>query len=601
MKTFGGTQAYRWSMHRCPKQFRLWHEGAPDTAPSLLQRLFFTRGDALERRFVEQVRGDEPSHVDIRRERFGDRTSATLKAMRDGVNLIIHPRLVVQQTFGLEEIGVQLGGEADLFRRLPGERLPSGFYPYEPIEIKSSSGLREHQRMQLALYCTELSHVQRAPVTQGIVVTWQREGNDLVPVEHTVDVEPQQQELDELLRVDLPAFVKQSAPAYHVLSACDSCPYHRNCRADAVREEHPSVLPNIRRSHRYELLDAGVTRWTQLAVSQREFESIETRWNGTGPTLRKLRTQALAHWYDSAFPIGDIAEEIAESASWKLAVGETSGARVYFDLESDAIDGHIYLFGVLVEAYRSIPRSLTRGMSEDERFEAALDAFCSRRGTLHGPIQTIGGPGDERRLFEDFLALMDRLREECERISILHFGRFEIDQLKALAKRHASIKNVHERVSRLLGECVNIYDVVKATRVLPVESYSLKNIAPTLSRVTQGKHGRNWTGPRDRRGLWEFLLKHGYSGTDAVDNLAVVERTARAWKVSLNEFISPSAGNSVAWYREFVRDNAPVWPSLLKAYNADDLFATRAVLEWLVDELPPAVNRQGSSVQPRLS
>lgn len=586
MKIFGGTQAYRWAFHECPKQLYLWYHGAEAARPSLFDRLRFERGNELEARFLDSAKQAAGAYVDIRESRWRDRVAATQAAMRDGVDLILHPFLEAEPDQSVGQLGIRVAGEADALRRIKAAGTPV----YETVEVKQSSKVLPHHLAQVALYTLAQQRGGRDAPDSAVVVTWQRGEDDaLVPVENRVEVAQEQRELSRFLREDVPTIVADRDPDYHLRSTCDQCPYRARCDRDAVHEQHLSLLPRIRRRQRADLLLAGVNTWPELAVDPARFEVVEKRWPGTGYALRSLRTQALAFHYDRAFAMGGLEESLVDNPAWKLATGEgnLSGARVYFDLETDPFANNtVYLFGFQVELSKCIAPSLTKGMSEAEAFEARLEAFCAQHGHLHAPVQNIGiGKTHERDLFEDFLNRMDALREECGRLAIIHYGRFEVSNLRALAERHTTVPDADERVERLVGESVDILTALTSTRTLPVTSFSLKRVAPALRRISNGMFGRDWSGPRTRPELRDFLLGRAFSRTETLDAIASAAQAADHWRVPIEEILAPSAGNSVVWYREYLADqSSALWPALITAYNEDDLLALREVTRWLASE-----------------
>jgi predicted RecB family nuclease len=349
-----------------------------------------------------------------------------------------------------------------------------------------------------------------------------------------------------------------------------------------IQDAHVSLLPNIRRRQRLDLIEAGVRRWTDLAGPKERFAEVERRWSGMKHVLAKLRTQAISMKRDASVRIGSLEPHLGTASQFneqKVAGPGSSmfsGARIYLDLESDPLESRIYLFGYQHEEVRRTRRP--------DDLASVLEAHVSRRGALQNAVQVMDDRLDEAALFERLLDEIDSLREDYGRICVFHYGRFETSQLAALATRYPSIEGVTERVARLISECIDVHAVVVDTRCLPVPSYSLKDVAPCIGRLTDGRLGHRWEGPRNRTDLWSFLMERGMGRADAQRNLRAVERAGRRWRLSLDELLAPSAGTSVLWYRENLDEPAAVWQALIAAYNGDDLLATRAVVHWLLDE-----------------
>ena len=584
MKRFGGTQVYRWTFHECPRQIHYWYSGIPASGPSAFQQLLFQRGREYEERYLKLVAERVTSYVDIRRTRWIARVEATIDAMRDGIEFIAHPSFEPKDRFEVKSLDVQFMGEADGLRRVSEKPLASGLYEYEVVEIKSSGRVLEHYIAQAAYYSMLVESTQGRTPENATIITWERtEEGEREPVENVVNLGDARARLTRFIQGELGEHALDPNADYHLRSTCDSCPYRKRCEEQATAEQHLSVLPGIRRRQRQDLIEAGVRTWPELAVGWDEYAELEDRWAGNAYVLRNLRTQAMALKYDASFGIGRLEGHlglVAESGSEvRRAAGSRTfaGARVYFDLETDPLDDLVYLFGYQVEAVKR-----TTGPTED--FRDTLEAFCSTWGALQAPVQLMASGLGEKALFEIFLDATDELRALYGRLRIFHYGRFERTQLASLAQKHPSVENVDARVRRLIGESVDLHAALVNTRCLPLASYSLKSVAPCLHRLTDGVHGHAWEGPRDRPGLWRFLLNRGMSRKEAGRNLGAVERAAKRWKLTLEEIIAPSAGTSVLWFRENVDEPAPVWLALIEAYNADDLLAARAVAHWLMEE-----------------
>jgi predicted RecB family nuclease len=235
MKNFGGTQAYRWAFHECPRQLRHWYEGTPELPHTPLQLLLFERGRELEQRYVASLQQSSSSYRDIRELPRLDRFGATRKAMAEGVEVIAHPFFGPTERFGLESLGIWLAGEGDVIRRVGDERLSSGYYPYQVTEVKSAGVVQEHHRAQLVFYSVLLAAELQQEVSTGAVITWRRAPDGLEPVENVVNLSAAQERLTEFLKVELPRHIVDPSADYHLRSTCSSCPYRGTCEAQAVQ------------------------------------------------------------------------------------------------------------------------------------------------------------------------------------------------------------------------------------------------------------------------------------------------------------------------------------------------------------------------------
>ncbi len=124
--------------------------------------------------------------------------------------------------------------------------------------------------------------------------------------------------------------------------------------------------------------------------------------------------------------------------------------------------------------------------------------------------------------FLDFLA-------ELDNFVIYHYGNYEVSRFKELFDKYDTDKDLQRLV---FSNMIDILKIVRKSVVLPVYSYSLKSVAPYLKF--------NWR------------LKD-------VD-----------------------AGESIALYMEYVKNNDKRLLTKILTYNEDDVIATRVVKDWIV-------------------
>lgn len=591
MKRFGGTQIYRWWYHRCPYQVYLWYSGnVTEAKPTALQSLFFERGNELETRYLDIAKSHASSIVDIGRVARPNRAQATYDAICSGADLIIHPYFEAERLDSCS-LDLRFVGEADLLVR-DGD----GEASYAMLEIKSSRLPKSHHIAQLAYYAQLFDVTVGRPPTKTQVVTWaEGESSSPDPVVTNVDITSTVADISDFICTQLPEHATDAHADFHVNTSCSSCPNRKHCHERARVEEHLSYLPGIRRKTRAALQMAGITRWPELAAGRSQFEKLKAGCPLTAPGMEQLRQQAISLRASQQINRARLNEHLGMPG--RNSLGETApppgspefvGARVYLDLETDPVAGSAtYLFGYAVEQVRQTGSPLALVWDRDASGDSLMnniEAHCSKWGALQAPVQRISEPSNEAALFEHFLDEMDALRESYGRISVFHYGQFEANQLRRLARTHEAIPNVAARVARILQESVDLLSVTKATRILPVTSYSLKYVAPCLEAITSGEHGHQWDGPATMKELAAFLEARDI-GERADQCVRAVAAAARRHRIDIEEVIAPTAGGSVLWYREHLaQPGEPVWPLLLHVYNHDDILAARAVTHWLIDE-----------------
>ncbi len=572
----------------------------------MLQSLFFEKGYELESRYLDIARDSAKSTIDVGLVERRSRAQATIDAINSGVDLIVHPYFA-PPSVGTYPLDATFMGEADALVRVSGQGCDAR---YALVEIKSSRRPKAHHLAQLAYY----AHLFEATVghlpSRTQIVTWdQLETHAPSPRIEDVNIKNELAAVDEFIGCQLPNHATDANADFHVNTSCSGCPNRKHCTERASEEEHLSYLPGIRRKTRAQLEMAGMLRWPELAAGRTDFEKLKTQCQASSHVLERLRQQAISLRSSQQIDLGGLDEHLGRAG--RDVLGETAppagspefaGARIYLDLETDPVAGNAtYLFGYAVEQVRQ-KGALALVWDQDDPANTLInriEAHCSKWGALQAPVQRMADPSGEPALFEEFLNQMDSLRESYGRISIFHYGRFEVTQLRRLSKKHEVIPHVRERVDRILDESVDLLAIVKATRILPVTSYSLKYVAPCLETVTSGVHGHIWDGPLTIDELVAFLEVRDL-GEHSDQCVRAAKAAARRHKIDVEEVIAPTAGGSVLWYREHLaQPREPLWPLLLNVYNHDDLLAARAVAHWLIDEYRQEENDTRSSGRAR--
>jgi predicted RecB family nuclease len=592
------TDIYRRFQLRCDYQVYLRCAGeVPDAKSTLAQRLWFDRGIAREEAYIEHLRKrhGEDAVVEIARGNgtpdTARRVSETLDAMKRGVAYVVHG--FFEAPLGdLLENGpssrpVVVRGEADVLERM---ELPNAIgtglgrsWTYRPVDVKSSYEPHRHQIAQVALYALLLGPAQGSRPGTGVVVTRARQlGSPLLHdfVESEVSLERALEDVVQFLDEELPALAADATALFHLSSKCGWCPYRTHCEDRTRREDDLSLVAGMTQRRKRRLLDAGIGTYRDLAISSE---------NGPAPSgllvPRHVRDQAISLVLRRAMPRSkeDMSSEESRHAPEGLSPA-FSGARVYLDVESDPHTGTVYLAGYRVEEVRRSAPPATA--SPDLVFLRRLDAAVARYGAL-APVQHIVAlePADERRMFETMLDSLDRLRAAYGRLSILHYGPYERYVLKTLAQRHPTVDRATERVAVLTTECADLYRLLREQFHLPVRSYSLKSVAPALLEVSGGRHGMTWRNLSAQNESLAALTSQGWSKREVALAWREIAHAARDAHVSVPELLDPVAENSIYWYALHQRRRHPVWLGLVRAYNEDDLAATREVAHWLMDQI----------------
>ena len=188
---------------------------------------------------------------------------------------------------------------------------------------------------------------------------------------------------------------------------------------------------------------------------------------------------------------------------------EDPALEIYFDMESDPFSETEYLYGI----YLVDPKKGSQGTTEH---------FLAKNKKEEGDA------------FHRFLARMkqiiDTVEERGEEWVVYHYAHYESSHMTKLMKTYGDPQRVFDR---MLAEMIDLYRVIRETVVLPLSSYSIKDVA-----------------------------RYDEVGFDWRDEEA-------------------SAGMSYVWFNNFLNDGDEKWIEKIKIYNEDDLIATYEVKKWL--------------------
>jgi uncharacterized protein len=156
-------------------------------------------------------------------------------------------------------------------------------------------------------------------------------------------------------------------------------------------------------------------------------------------------------------------------------------------------------------------------------------------------VWSSSGPNEDRRAWDEFLGFVRKYRDAYEKLTLVHFHSFELTKIKLYASRYEMEDD--PTVAWLLGDESPLFDLLPAVRnsiALPLTGYGLKKIC---------KH----------ENLVNFQWELPESGSQ--------------WSmVRYNDFLVASDAGEKADIANEIR-----------AYNRDDVRATRALETWLRD------------------
>lgn len=358
--------------------------------------------------------------------RLEDGFRSTFDLMRQGVAYIYQGVLIDSDLVGIPDLMERVEG---------GSRL--GGYFYRPIDIKLASEAQPGHRLQVMAYIALLEAIQGVRPDGSLFL-------QLPPDERN----PDQLYREELIAFDRTLFTEKltevqaiAGSAYEpkpfISSTCTTCHWQNLCTGIAEKNQDASLISGLRRAVWCALHERGMGTLPAVAATSREqLISIKGVGEKTASTII-LQARALTG---------------GRSIQIDAPTLPQSDPLIFLDVESVPGEGIYYLMGTLVQRGRQ------------DVFEYDL-AEC---------------PEDELNMWGAFLQRMERLQGY-----IYHYGNYERTTIKRMVERYGE----DSRAAALLDRLVDLQKVLKASVVLPLRGYSLKDVARWLdfewSGVTQ--------------------------------------------------------------------------------------------------------------------
>ena len=391
--------------------------------------LLTERGREHEAAYLKHLRAQKLIVVEIRVPPGEEGFETTLKAMRDGADVIYQAPLA----------DARWHGRADFLRKVP---TPSalGNWSYEVIDAKLATETRAGTILQLCVYSTLLEQLQGSkPEAAHVVAPHHR----FVPESYRLaDYDAYYRLVKKRLETALAArdAITYPEPAQH----CDVCSWWSQCNARRRTDDHLCFVAGISRLQIKELR-------TRLNVDTLEglgdLKTIEKPKRGSREALERTRDQAAIQLkarrmqgrQHQVLPLGP--------EHGFLRLPEPARGDLFLDLEGDrlALDGgREYLFGV-----------------SDTR-----DGYT--------PLWA-ANPAEEKRAFEDVVDRILATFQTDRAMHVYHFGAYEPTSFKRLSGRYATRETELDTILRA-ELFVDLHTIVRHSLRASVETYSLKDL-----------------------------------------------------------------------------------------------------------------------------
>jgi predicted RecB family nuclease len=399
--------------------------GAPvedDEALAVLRE----RGLAHERAYLDRLRAEGRSIVEIDTADLRTGERETVGAMRAGVDVIY------QATF----FDGVWRGHADFLEKRVDRPSDLGPWSYDIADTKLARRVKVAALLQMATYAERLAVLQGRPPELLVVIT----GDGTRRPHRLSDCGSYARKV----RHELLAALRARVVAYpERVRHCPQCKWDARCTARRVADDHVSLVAGMRRHQARALADVGIT--TLAALSRADPERLPT---DIGPMSRErlvLQARLQAEQRTTGVPTYELLP--VEPRRGLSRLPEPSHGDLFLDLEGDPYVGDSgleYLFGLCDAA-------------------GQYTSYWART------------PAEEKAAFERLIDHLIRAWDDDRQMHVYHYAAYESLALRRLSARHNT--RVDE-VDRLLrgNRLVDLYAVVRQALRAGVDSYSIKKL-----------------------------------------------------------------------------------------------------------------------------
>ncbi len=390
-------------------------------------------GQEHETRYVEHLREQGKSVVDLTADGKRSTVSDARDAMRSGADVI------VQAELGRAEFW----GRADLLLRVerPSEL---GDWSYEVADTKLSAQTRGGTLLQLCLYSDLLRDLQGVEPTTAYVV---KPGDPFETEQHPLS---QYWAFFRWVRQRMVQSVVEEEPTYpQPVAHCDICSWYGECRQRLRDDDHLSLV-------------AGVSKLQIVELNQRSLTTLEAFAEDTGlasvaPSRGSLASLLTAQ-QQAQIQLRGRRSGNPEHELLPIRPGEgfsrlpaPDPGDLFFDLEGERLSpggGAEYLFGY--------------ALADGEQGATMVSEWALE-------------PQAEKNVFEAFMDRVMSRRADHPGMHIYHYAPYEETALKRLSTKYATREDELDRLLRS-NRLIDLHAVVKQSLRASVEQYSIKDL-----------------------------------------------------------------------------------------------------------------------------
>ncbi len=420
-----------YNLSQCERRVWMDHYANPDEMGeySDFLQLLWEHGLNIERDIIEKIRKDTPI-VEIKGHASQETFEETIKLMKAGAPLIYQGVLVSGDKVGKPDLLEKVSGKSKF-----------GNYFYVPCDIKSGRAtktkdgdeIKKHYAAQMLFYCELLNEIQGVKPESSKIISADGEVTEFNIHEY------EEHYLDEKILIEKIVY-QGNEPEPIIGGICSLCVWKKSCRTWAEERQDPTLLFYLGKP-KEELKKRGIH--TIKDVSQMDiapFLTKEGKIKGVTETRLLAWKRRAAVWL-SQKPIVHTKPDF-----------KSSGKEVYYDIETDPSQDHVYLHGI-IEVVNGRPSSYKYfwADSHEEEKKTAIQMWEYIEALSDGDV-------------------------------IFHYGSYERTGLMNLMGKYHLPPKVFDKFEALRKD---LYRVVESCSYWPVSSYGIKNVARCL--------GFNWT------------------------------------------------------------------------------------------------------------
>ena len=395
--------------------------------PNDFQQLLIKKGLDHEVAYLQRLKDEGKTVVEIPKGNLLDRANLTLDAMKSGPDVIYQAVLFRSPWQGYADFLIKCDTSSSL-----------GDFSYEVLDTKLARTAEPKHIMQLCVYSELLMALQDLRPANMYLFTGDHEKHQFRVTDFFYYYTRAKGRFESHLQ-NMPA---NSYP--EPCSHCNFCQWRDGCMAQWDKDDHLSLVANIQRQHTGKLQKAGFHTVADLAAAP----DIEIPDFNREVFLR-LRSQAALQHHKATK--GENKYELIKSEPGRgfNRMPVPDNGDLFFDMEGDPLfsDGLEYLFGVYYY----------------EEGEKRYKSFWAH------------DPAGEKETFKDFMGFVADHLAKHPLAHIYHYAPYETTALKRLACRYAACE---EQLDNLLrnNTFIDLYQVVRETIRTSESGYSIKNM-----------------------------------------------------------------------------------------------------------------------------